>query len=58
MDEIKVIDITPDNIWEYGVIGYKNPKNEGFLEKVSWIKQNYSNGLRIKAILTEHDGME
>lgn len=58
MKEIEIIDITPDNVLDYGVCGYKNPKKEGFPEKVSWIKQNYSNGLRIKSILTMKDGIQ
>ena len=58
MHGIKVIDITPDNIWKYGVCGYRNPQKEGYTEKVSWIKQNYSKGLRLKSILTEKDGIQ
>ena len=56
--EIKVIDITPGNILNYGVCGYKNVKKEGYPEKVSWIEQNYSKGLRIKSILSEKDGIQ
>jgi hypothetical protein len=58
MDQIKIIDITPDNILKYGICGYKNPKKEGFLEKVNWIKKNYPLGLRIKSILSATDGIQ
>ena len=58
MKEIKIIDITPYNILDYGICGYKNMKREGYPEKVSWIKENYPKGLRIKSILTEKDGIQ
>lgn len=54
----KIIDITNDNILEYGVCGYKSLKREGFPEKVSWIKENSANGLKIKSILTPDDGVQ
>jgi len=40
MKEIQIIDITPDNILEYGICGYKNIKREGYFEKVAWINEN------------------
>jgi len=58
MQDITVVDITPDNILKYGVCGYKSTKKEGYPEKVSWIKENYSKGLRIKSILTDKDGIQ
>jgi len=58
MKEIKIIDITPDNILDYGICGYKNISREGYPEKVSWIEKNYSKGLRIKSLLTEKDGVQ
>lgn len=58
MEQIKIIDITPDNILTYGICGYKSLKREGFPEKVSWIKENSVNGLKIKLILTPDDGVQ
>ncbi len=58
MNEPKIIDITPDNVLDYGICGYKNLKREGYAEKVSWIGKNYENGLRIKSILTDNDGVQ
>jgi hypothetical protein len=58
MDKIKIIEITPDNIRQYGVCGYKNTRKEGYPEKISWIERNYLNGLRIKSILSEKDGIQ
>jgi len=56
--EVKVIEITPDNILDYGICRYKNTKKEGYPEKVSWIENNYLKGLKIKSILTEKDGVQ
>ncbi|MGB8952069.1 MAG: GNAT family N-acetyltransferase [Candidatus Aminicenantales bacterium] len=58
MKEIEIIEITPDNILDYGVCGYKSLKREGYPEKVSWIKHNYPHGLRIKSILSKNDGVQ
>jgi hypothetical protein len=58
MAEVEIIEITPQNIFNYGICGYKNIKNEGYPEKISWIKQNYTHGLRIKSILTAKDGIQ
>lgn len=58
MENVKVIEITPDNILQYGICGYKNVERDGYPEKISWIGKNYSKGLRIKSILTEKDGVQ
>lgn len=58
MSEIQIIEVNPDNILQYGICGYKNIKKEGYPEKISWIKQNYSKGLKIKSILTPKDGVQ
>ncbi len=58
MSEPKIIDITPENVLDYGICGYKNLKREGYPEKVSWIEKNYRNGLKIKSILTDKDGVQ
>ncbi|MBX2976540.1 MAG: GNAT family N-acetyltransferase [Ignavibacteriaceae bacterium] len=58
MQGIKIVDINADNILDYGICGYKSLKREGFPEKVNWIRENSSYGLKIKAILTENDGVQ
>lgn len=58
MEDIQVIEITPGNILEYGVCGYKNIKKEGYPEKVAWVEKNYAKGLRIKSISTKRDGIQ
>ncbi|WGM89978.1 MAG: YoaP domain-containing protein [Candidatus Bathyarchaeum tardum] len=55
---VKLIDITLDNVCEYGVCGYKNIKNKGLQRKVEWLKARFSEGLKIKSMLTESDGTQ
>ena len=58
MLKTSIIDITPENILEYGVCRYKDLKNKGFADKVDWFNQYYKYGLKIKCILTEKDGVQ
>lgn len=56
MEGISIIDTTLDNIAQYGVCGYKNPKREGFPEKLEWLKSRFPQGLKIKTLYSEKDG--
>lgn len=57
MEDIQIIDLTPDNISEYGVCGYKDvKKHEGLRNKIEWFKEYYPRGLRIKIIFSEKGG--
>jgi N-acetylglutamate synthase-like GNAT family acetyltransferase len=54
---IRIIDLTPDNIADYGVCGYKDAKKHIELQrKIEWVKKYYPKGLRIKALISETDG--
>lgn len=54
MSDIKIIDLTPDNISEYGVCGYKDIKKHLELrKKINWFSGYHPKGLRIKALLSE-----
>jgi N-acetylglutamate synthase-like GNAT family acetyltransferase len=61
MTNIIIIDLTPENIVDYGVCGYKDVKKHLELrKKIEWFKEYYSKGLRIKAMITdsgEYQGM-
>jgi len=58
MDQVEIIDITPENVLDYGLCGYKSLKKPGYPEKVEWLKQNAPLGLRIQAILSEQYGVQ
>ena len=52
--DIQIIDLTPENIADYGVCGYKNVKKHKELRnKIAWFKEYYPKGLRIKALISE-----
>jgi len=59
MSGIQILDLTPDNIVDYGVCGYKNVKKHLELQrKMDWFKEYYSKGLRIKAIVSKQGGYQ
>jgi len=58
MQEFSIIDLTPDNIPEYGVCRYKDPKNKGYADKAEWFNKYYGKGLRIKCLLFPKDGVQ
>ena len=59
MSDIQIIDLTPENIADYGVCGYKDvEKHLELRKKIDWFKEYYPKGLRIKAILSEKGGYQ
>ncbi len=58
MAEIKIIDTHADNILEYGVCGYKNIKRPGYPEKLKWLEDRFSEGLKIKTLFSDKDGTQ
>jgi hypothetical protein len=59
MRDFKIIDLTPENIADYGVCGYKNVKKHLELrKKIEWFKEYYPKGLRIKTIVTVKGGYQ
>jgi hypothetical protein len=59
MTDIEIIDLTPENIADYGVCGYKDVKKHLELRrKIDWFKDYYPKGLRIKAIISKTGGYQ
>ncbi|MFH0966249.1 MAG: YoaP domain-containing protein [Methanobacteriota archaeon] len=59
MDNIEIIDITPDNISDYGVCGYKDlKKHEELRRKIAWFTEYYPKGLRMKVLFSKKDGYQ
>ncbi|MCO5252120.1 MAG: YoaP domain-containing protein [Candidatus Kapabacteria bacterium] len=57
--DFEIIDLTPENIAQYGVCGYKDiNKHLELQRKVEWVSKYYPKGLRIKAIITESGGYQ
>ena len=59
MSDIQIIDLTPENIANYGVCGYKDvEKHLELQKKIEWFKEYYPKGLRIKVILSKKGGYQ
>jgi hypothetical protein len=57
--DIEIIDLTPENIADYGVCGYKDIKKHLELRrKIDWFKEYYPKGLRIKVIISKEGGYQ
>ena len=57
--DIEIIDLTPDNIADYGVCGYKDViKHLELRRKIEWFNEFYPKGLRIKALFSKSGGYQ
>ena len=58
-NDIKIIDITPQNIATYGVCGYKDIKKHiEITRKIDWFNRYYLEGLRMKILVSESGGYQ
>ena len=55
MDDIKIITVNKENISQHPPVCFLNPKNEGYLKKLEWIKKRFFEGLRIKLLYLENE---
>ncbi len=59
MEPAAIIDITPDNIADWGVCGYKDiRKHEELRRKIAWFTEYYEKGLRMKVLTAGKDGYQ
>lgn len=59
MTDTEIIDLTPENIADYGVCGYKDAeKHLELRRKIDWFKVYFPKGLRIKALLSKTGGYQ
>jgi hypothetical protein len=57
--DIEIINLTPENISDYGVCGYKDvEKHLELRRKIDWYKKYYPKGLRIKVLLSKIGGYQ
>ena len=55
---IEIIDTNSENILQYGVCGYKDIKRAGYPEKLKWLKERFSEGLKLKTLYSDQDGTQ
>ncbi len=49
----KIIAATPENVADFGMCGYKNPKNEGYAKKIEFVRSRLGKGLVYKFLVSE-----
>jgi len=54
---IKILDVTTDNVSEFGIFCIKDKKSPGYQAKVEWFKSKINKGLKIK-IVTDNKGKQ
>jgi hypothetical protein len=47
MSDMEIISVTPENLSQFSLCGYKNPKKPGYTEKAHWLLSHLSDGLRM-----------
>ncbi len=52
---IEIISLNQKNVAEYGCPCFLNPKNEGHQKKLEWLKNRFSEGLKIKLLFLENE---
>ncbi len=55
ISKMKIISVNSKNISEYQPVCFLNPKNEGYLKKLKWLKERFSKGLIIKLLYLENE---
>ena len=53
--KMKIISVNSENISEYQPVCFLNPKNEGYLKKLKWLKERFSKGLIIKLLYLKNE---
>lgn len=57
--DCEIIDLTPDNIADYGVCGYKDVNKHAELRnKIDWFERYFPKGLRLKALISQSGGYQ
>lgn len=55
MSSLRIVNIDTENILEHPAKCFLNPKNEGYLMKLEWLKKRFSEGLIIKNLYLEEE---
>lgn len=52
MNDFRIINVDSDNVEEFGFFCVKSKKHPGYIAKLSWLRDRFDEGLRIKLIVT------
>jgi L-amino acid N-acyltransferase YncA len=53
--DFSIVSVDADNVDELGFFCVKNKKHAGYIAKLAWLKDRFSEGMRIKILLTKED---
>lgn len=56
MRGVQIVEMTPENIFDFGFCGTKNPRHEGCRRKAEWFKKRYKEGMKYKVLFSEEKG--
>jgi len=54
---IQIIEMTPKDAGKVPLCGHKDPSKEAYRHKFQWIKKHMSEGLKVKMLKTQDDGI-
>ena len=54
VDQVKLIEVTPENVEDYGVFCAKNKKAPGYAEKIAWMRQKLNRGVKLQILADNH----
>ncbi|HVP36733.1 MAG TPA: GNAT family N-acetyltransferase [Terriglobales bacterium] len=54
-NQINIVTLTADNYQKFGCPCFLNPKHEGHLKKLEWLKKRFAEGLKIKLLFAENE---
>ena len=53
IDEVRLIEVTPENVEDYGVFCAKNKKAPGYQEKIAWMRSKLNRGVKLQILVDE-----
>lgn len=57
METLKLIEVTPQNVYEQTLFCIKDIKSPGFESKRKWFEKRYNEGLKLKILKNHQDKM-
>ena len=54
LEQVNLIEVTPQNVEEYGVFCIKDKKAPGYAEKIAWMRKKLNRGVKIQILADEH----
>jgi hypothetical protein len=54
-NDTTIIELTPENASEYGCPCFLNPQNKGHRRKLEWLRDRFSEGMKIKLLFLENE---